>query len=462
MILMRLKVLAIGLVVLLLLPPFQARSEDNKVYRLLIIAPKQFCPALKPLVRHKFSVGIPAKLVSLEEVYDRMFWYGRDKAEKIKYFIKFAHERWGVEYVLLVGDYKRLPVRYVYNNNNYSDFPEERFISELYYADIYDKNGNFSSWDTNNNGIYGEWIGREAQDKNIDLYPDVCVGRLACRNLWEVMIVVNKIITYERRTYGSRWFKRFVVVAGDTYPEVENPRWVGNEGEENTLKAIRNMSGFEVIKLWASDGSLRGPRDVIRAINRGCGFVYFEGHGSPMSWATHPPNDNKTWIKGLTIYNMWRLINGYKLPVCVVSGCHNSQIDVTPLNLLKHPKDALFLRFDFVPECWSWKLVSKPFGGAIAVIGNTGLGMSKEDKKSFEGASDYLDARFFWQYGQNGTDILGEIWKKAITDYLNKYPINWSTPAGEDSSIDAKVVQEWIILGDPSLKIGGYPPVRSC
>ena len=430
--------------------------KERSIYKLLIIAPKEFCSLLKPLVAHKERVGIPTKLVSLEKVYDEMFWYGRDEPEKIKYFIKFAIERWGIKYVLLVGDYKKIPVRYVYNSFNYSFFPEERFISELYYADIYDKYGRFSSWDTNNNGVYGEWFGKEAEDKNIDLYPDVYVGRLACRNSFEVAVMVDKIIKYETRTYGSKWFRRFVVVGGDTYPECLNPKWKGYEGEENTLKAIKNMTGFEPIKLWTSDGSLKGPIDVIRAINRGCGFIYFDGHGSPMSWATHPPNNAEKWVRGLENYNMWMLHNGYKLPVCVVSGCHNSEFDTTPLNLLLNPRESFFLRLDFVPECWSWKLVSKPFGGAIAVIGCTGLGMTKEDKSSFSGGLDYLDARFFWEYGVNGTDILGEVWGKAISDYLDKYPINWNSPAMSDSAIDAKTVEQWVLLGDPSLKIGGY------
>jgi len=52
---------------------------------------------------------------------------------------------------------------------------------------------------------------------------------------------------------------------------------------------------------------------------------------------------------------------------------------------------------------------------------------------------------------------LGEVWAKAITAYLNEYPIDWNALTSADSSIDAKVVQEWILLGDPSLKIGGYP-----
>ena len=454
------KLLVVCSLIILVFPTIlyaETSAKDGIAYHLLIVAPHEFCKALEPLVEHKTKHGIKTKLVSIEEVYDQMFWYGRDKAEKLKYFIKFAKDIWGIKYVLLVGDYRKIPIRYVYNSNNYPDFPEPKFVSELYYADIYDENGSFSSWDTDNDGIYGEWIGDEAEDKNIDLYPDVCVGRLACRNVREVRIMVDKIIKYETRTYNTEWFKRFVVVAGDTYPECLNPRWVGNEGEINTMKAIQNMSEFEVVKLWTSDGSFTGPKDVIRAINWGCGFIFFEGHGSPMTWATHPPNDPGTWVKGLSIYNMWRLHNFYKLPICLVSGCHNSQIDVTPLNLLIHPRESLFLRLDYPIECWSWKLVSLPFGGAIAAVGNTGLGMTKEDKESFEGASDYLDARFFWEYGKNGTDILGEVWAKAITAYLNEYPIDWNTPAGADSSIDAKVVQEWILLGDPSLKIGGYP-----
>ena len=95
-------------------------------------------------------------------------------------------------------------------------------------------------------------------------------------------------------------------------------------------------------------------------------------------------------------------------------------------------------------------------GGAIATIGCSGLGMTKEDKDSFSGAGDFLEPTFFYEYGVNETDILGEVWGKAITDYLNKYPIDWETPAAWDYAIDAKTVQQWVLLGDPSLKIGGY------
>ncbi|RLF26332.1 MAG: hypothetical protein DRN01_04965, partial [Thermoplasmata archaeon] len=65
-------------------------SKDYKpyVYKLLIIAPKEYYNALQPLVNHKNNIGISTKLVALDEVYNRMYWYGRDNPEKIKYFIK--------------------------------------------------------------------------------------------------------------------------------------------------------------------------------------------------------------------------------------------------------------------------------------------------------------------------------------------------------------------------------------
>jgi len=443
------------------------------IYDLLIIAPKKYADALQPFIVHKNRVGIKTNLVTLNDVYHQMFWHGRDQQEKIKYFIKTAKEAWGITYVMLVGDFETIPIRYVYNADNNTGWNEPCFISELYYADLYDKNQNFSSWDTSNNGIYGEWYGQTARDPNIDLYPDVFVGRLACINEAEVRVMVRKIITYETTAYGQDWFNRFVVVAGDTYPESLNPNWTGNEGEINTQDAIENMSGFEPIRLWTSDGSFSGPKDVIRAINKGCGFLLFEGHANAFSWSTHPTNEPHTWIQGLNTVNMNLLRNKQMLPICVVGGCHNNEFDVTPKNILKGIKEeglryfssgtspsGSFWRYTWIRECWGWKLAQISKGGSIATIGCTGLGMSKEDKESFSGAGDYLEPTFFKEYGVNGTMILGKVWGNAISDYLNHYPIDWNTPAAKDSAIDAKTVQQWALFGDPSLMIGGYPSLE--
>lgn len=432
----------------------QKTTEEEQSYDLLIITPLKFTGSLLPLVKHKNSVGVQTKMVTLGQIYLKTT-EGRDKPEKIKYFIKNAVEEWGIKYVLLVGNFRNIPVRYCYNDES-SGYSEPCFISELYYADIYDQYGEFSSWDTNDNAIFGEWKGESAQDYGIDLHPDVYVGRLACRTRLEVRIMVNKIINYETTTYGKEWFNRFVVVAGDTYPDGQYPFPTPEyEGEENTLTAIENMSDFESTTLFTSDGTLTSPNDVISAINDGCGFLFFDGHGSPGIWSTHKPN-SREWVNGLSLANISQLHNGNMLPVCIVGGCHNLEFDVALTNLLKDYKAARN-KVTWILECWGWKLTRKIGGGSIATIGCTGLGMTKEDKESREGASDFLDPQFFYEYGTNGTDILGEAWGNAITNYLNQYPINWSTPSGWDYAYDAKTVQQWVLFGDPSLKMGGYP-----
>ena len=448
-------------------------SNGNNVtyeesYDLLIICPQQFYDPLIPFQWHKEQYGIKTIIVTLDEIYGSKYFpcQGRDDAEKVKYFIKDAYDNWHIKYVLLVGGRKPglkekwwMPVRYVHLDDK-SNW-ETRYLSDLYFADIYDANGNFSSWDNNGNGIYGEWKGSRAEDAPIDLFPDVYVGRWAARNAFEVEIMVSKTIEYETTAYGAEWFKRFVCIAGDTYPEVLNSSWKGYEGEEGTQRAIDWMPGFEPIKLWTSLGTFTGPEDVINAISEGCGFVFFDGHGSPMSWATHAPNSTE-WVDGLTVWQIPKLKNEGMYPVCVVGGCHNSQFNISVFNLLKIYEGidewiGYIWKGETAPACWSWWMTRKVDGGSIATLGYSGLGYTKEDKGFTGEASEWLDTHFFWEYGMNGTDILGEIWGKVIAGYLRTYPIDWSSPAGSYTCLDAKTAQEWILLGDPSLKIGGYP-----
>jgi hypothetical protein len=421
------------------------QTDDN--YDLLIISPNKFIIFLKVLEKHKEKHSVETKIVDANNIYKNDEIKGRDNQEKIKYFIKNEYDTHSIKYVLLVGDYKQIPVRYINNVDLDSAWPELNFISDLYYADIYDEEGNFSSWNSNDNELFGEWSRDVADDADIDLKPDVYVGRLACSNILDVITVVQKIIIYETKTYDSEWFKRIVGVGGDSYIEHE-----GNEGEINTQNAMDNLPDFDHIKLWASNGNLTNQNDVINAINQGCGFIYFDGHGTPMWWVTFPPNNNSRYIYGLSTMRMTSLKNKEKLPICLVSSCHNLQIDVKPLNILSEPT----FHHDWIIKCWGSRLLSKIGGGAIAAIGNTGFGLSKEDKISQEGADSYLYPQFFWEYGINGTSILGETWGKAINNYLEEFPIDWNTPHWSDSSKDAKTLQQWILLGDPSLKIGGY------
>ncbi|MFE3845604.1 C25 family cysteine peptidase [Thermoplasmatota archaeon] len=433
--------------------------NNNSEFELLIICPNDFSNNLIPLVNHKVNLGLSTILVTLDEIYESQISFnGRDEAEKIKYYIKYVIEEWNTDYVLLVGGKKgqtpswHLPVRYVNMDNNW----ESHFITDLYFSDIYDSKGGFSNWDSDLDGVYGEWKkGGSPVDVFIDLYPDIAVGRLPCRNNYEVKIIVEKIIEYENTAYGESWFNDFVVIAGDTYLESDNPLWVGYEGEYYGDLAIDFMDDFNPIRLYTSDGTLTDQSDVINTLNEGCGFVYFVGHGNPQSWGNHPPDDHE-FITGLNVQRMHELRNDNMYPICIVSGCHNSQFDVSILNIFdqtaRYRGEATF-------ECWGWRILRKINGGSIASFGCTALGHTKEDKNSFAGGINELEVQIFKEYGENNIEYLGDLLVESWDWYLDTYPINWNASSNNelvDSWLDAQVVESYILFGDPSLKIGGY------
>jgi hypothetical protein len=477
---------------------------ETAIYNLVIIAPSQFVLPLQRLAEHKNNFSVLTQIKTLGEIYRD--YPGADKPEQIKYFIKDAVENWGTTYVLLVGGLKshiagnprddinegtrdwHVPVRY--SNLWDAGTPyDPGFISDLYYADIYNSQGSFCSWDSNGDGIYGAWsdpnplqsasssdsISRQDPPlplddypiDEIDLYPDVIVGRLPCRNVLEVTMIVNKIISYEKQAADPSWFKKIVVVGGDPYNDSGTDF---NEGELIGEKILSYLPGFQQVKLFASyqksnPDSTPMTRNIVREISSGCGFLFFDGHGGPAWWNTYWPGQFDALIKngGLSIYQKGGLQNGERLPVCIVGGCHCSQFNVSLLSTITDPKNVHSMWSYGLPigECWSWSLVMKAHGGAIASIGTTGLGYEAggevgdldgnmvNEPDCVEALNGYLEAQFFKAYGVDNNNVLGDNWCAAISQYLGIYP-------GMKSRNDAKTIEQWVLLGDPSLQIGGY------
>jgi len=452
---------------------------SNREYDYIIISPAYFSNELQPLVTHKEKHTILTKIVTLDDIYDSIYFpvQGRDDAEKIKYFIKNAKEQWNVSYVLLVGGKEELPVRYAmyYENSSreYSTIPllhqvfsslysveSSGVITDLYYADVFDKNGDFCSWDSNQNGVYGELTPSDAIDE-VDLYPDVYIGRLLCHSPEEVTVVVHKIITYENTAYGSEWFHNLVLCGGDTHPYTFEEILVGLvvknltglsyhlawEGEYMSELVATLLDNFTAKKYYAS--SLFGiktsrltTKNINQAINDGAGFVLFSMHGAPKSMATYPPFNKKKWIRmpfpsGYNISNVQKLTNGDKLPVVVFSACSCGD-------------------FDAIPNPIAWEFVNHKSGGAIASFALTTQGNMLPSTACTETLSGHTTMSIFEAYGE-GITTIGDVWAQSITRYLND---DWAWKINENlltyESLNYLALEQWILFGDPSLKIGGY------
>ena len=470
-------------------------SSEPDIYDMVIISPEKFVDEFQPLIDHKNDYGIKTTLKTVEDIL--LEYDGFDAPEKIKYFIKDAIENWGISYVLLGGGLRShlfaddrddcnqgtkdwyVPVRYtniIIGTGRwvwYNDI-DHGCISDLYYADIYDGEGNFSSWDSNGNGVFAEWSGDLIDD--LDLYPDVYVARLPCRNEFEVKLIVNKIIVYESTNPSSNpWFTKMITIAGCTFRT-----YMGQPDGEYVCDVCLDLMCENIkkpVRVYASNNKTGGltpvPNDIIEAFNGGASYVFFEGHGSPYSWNTHW-SENENWTGGFNIFKFWRLTNGNKLPIVVVGGCHCGMYNVTiektilsgflriqyrlyilkeydlRLNFLERILDRLLVPYDTyrtygipAPYCYSWGLCLVPWGGAIASTGLTGYGLSNYPIS----LSSELDLNIFYEIGQNNVKNIGQAHSGSITKYLNENYVD---------KCASHCITVFQLFGDPSLKIGGY------
>jgi len=431
---------------------------DPDIYDLVIITPFSFKDNLTKLVTHKEKYNLKTNITTLEEIYDT--FTGRDNAEQIKYFVKYAVEEWGVEYVLLVGEIRITPIRQT-DSYPWDGTHGEGLLTDLYYADIYDAEYNFSSWDTNEDMIFGQikfnysHHGMDAKlIDEVDLYPDLHVGRLACRNKDEVDLIVDKIINYETQTYDKDWFKRIILAGGDTFPPSKGSVPFVYEGEITNNQVAEELPDFDHIKLWASKHTLNAFT-FNRKINEGAGFVTYAGHGFEHGWATYRPNHLRKSMGLFSPAYLSPLIqflhNKDKLPIIFFDACLTAKLDFNLQNLVSYYKLPRTLakligveinKNNHLP-CLAWCFMIEKDGGAIGTIGATRPAYSFVDKEGVHSGAGYLDWMFFKGYERGKT--LGEMFTNAQISYIN-YRFK-----------DFFTIEEYILLGDPSLMVGGYP-----
>ncbi|MBN1280840.1 MAG: hypothetical protein JXA00_04245 [Candidatus Thermoplasmatota archaeon] len=452
----------------------------NEECDLVIIAPESFSQILQKLVDHKNAIGTTTILKTAEDIYDE--YEGRDRPEDIKLFIRDAYETWNITSVLLVGGLKShlyaddredanqgstdwwIPVRYtnIYLYDAYSATAspyEPGCPSDLYYADLYKKTLIFDDWDTNNNSIFAEvktdMYGYSQIDDTLDLRPDVYVSRLPCTTKREVKTIINKIITYEQTTVLEKpWFDTMMTIAGKTSRLYQGKP----DGEYVCDKAIEYMGSLVTpVRLYATNNDTGGPRpipeDIISEFKKGAGYVNFEGHGNPLRWDTIWADGSypADWCGGLKVSDFIRLTNRDKLPVVIIGGCHNGLFNVTMLQSMRDlPRFLNRTRYWChgvpAPVCFAWGLCILPYGGAIASVAGTGLGIGPGGGTPLE-YSAALESNFFYAIGQKNASTFGEAYKGAINRYLNTHPTL--------DAMDYHCISIYQPFGDPSLKLGG-------
>jgi len=430
-------------------------------YDMVIIAPNKFSASIQPLIAHKNNHGVKTFLKTTEDIYSE--YTGRDDAEEIKFFIKDAIESNNIKYVLLIGGRQGQGFKWYvpYRFSNVDDgVTHKQFLSDLYFADIYKENGDFEDWDSNGNGIFAEWYSNDIFASDVmDLKPEVAIGRLPCRYENEVVSIVEKIIEYENNAYGKTWFNRALLVGGDTNPGAGDP--FPFEGEADCNYIEQYFDGFDVTKLFISDGTLESYNDFISSFNTGNGFVVYYGHGLQDGLFLYTSTGEK-----MTVFDnkyVSQLKNTGMYPIMIAGCCHTTEFDVGILNFLTIVQNLyqhhnfFTCTYECVSEVISWNMVKKQDGGSIAHIGSSSTAWGAVGDDNRDGIPDTVQngfttglcAEFFRIIEEEGIDILGRVYTDTLTYNIDNYNTNIDR-------IQCKCVQEFQLIGDPSLKIGGY------
>lgn len=347
----------------------------------LIITPAEFIPALSDWVTLRQSQNLNVAVVDVQAIYDAVD--GRPTPEAIRAYLADAYANWTPRptYVLLVGDGTSDPKHYRTNTTT-------TFIPP-YLEDV------------------DPWADETAADNRYvtldgaDLLPDMAIGRWPVNTFTETQIIADKVVQYEATPAPGSWNHELVFVA-------DNADAGGNfPAQAQTLAATWIPAPFITQTIFYTPPTTTvtaTQQSILTHWNMGVGLLAYFGHASTHQWAAER-FIHDTEVSGLT--------NRLRQPVVLEMTCFTGSFQTPGLPTL----DETLLRHTE--------------GGAVAVWGATGLGVST--------GHDLLAEGFLRDVYQERQPVVG---LAVLAGKLNLATQNPSFP---------DLIDTFTLLGDPAL-----------
>ena len=182
-------------------PDAQAPAPLDAIYDYVIIttAGLQGAVTASDFIAWKTALGHSLKTVLITDT-EITSQPGGDLAEQIRNFLRAYYGLWGIQYVLLVGDYATVPMRICYPDPDFHVYnpgdpglvapgtPTDYYYADLSYPDA-------ASWDSDGDGYPGEY-----GEDSPDLMAEVSVGRIPVNDAARITYALNKSVTFEEDT----------------------------------------------------------------------------------------------------------------------------------------------------------------------------------------------------------------------------------------------------------------------
>ncbi len=259
---------------------FPPESDINDLWSttneadIILITPDGYWDVLEQMIEHYERLDPPlrAARVRLSEIYNR-FGGGLDDPIAIRNMLMYSYDKpWLVspDYVMFCGDGD-------FNYRNI-DRPEiENFVPP------YESKSTAYCTD--------DWFVDFDQGTSGSVIPQIPNGRLTANNVYELQVMIDKIISYTEDPEFGSWRNNMTLVADDEFGE-------NSVRERSHVTVQEEISKFflppssEKTKIYLTEyergigrEKLQAADDLMETINSGTVLVTYMGHGNPTLWA---------------------------------------------------------------------------------------------------------------------------------------------------------------------------------
>lgn len=399
---------------------YSATKEDD--FDILVVTSEALLPSFEPYISYKIKQGYNVAVEVVEDIYSN--YDGSDNQEMIRNCVKYYYNRYGIEYVMLVGDadvateeHNIIPCR------GFAAGDDPSIPADMYYANL------DGTWNDNNNSLFGE-------PGETDFYAEVSIGRICADSPEEVTNAVTKMIRYQSSPVVEDVEKAMMV--GENLNS-QNVTWGGTYKDEIANGTTRHgfatggiPSNISVRKLYERDTNWVSP-DLYD--------IYSEDGMHVINHLGHSNVD----------YNM-------KLSASAVTTGHFSNDGINRSLVIQYTQGCYAGSFDNrgeghsaygTTDCITEKFTTIETAH-VAQVANSRYGWYMPGNTN--SSSQFYDRLFFDGMYNKGYEKLGDAnrySKELYTSWLEDY---WS---GDNYRY---VVYELTLFGDPSMAVWTQKP----
>ncbi len=348
--------------------PTSFPSLEGSAVDYLIVTSDALAASYQPLADWKTQKGVPTVVRTVEWIIANTR-NGSDVQETIRNFVIEAYAKWGITYLLIGGDTEVIPARMAYSAfyEGGKDLPVDMYFGNL-----------DGDWNADHDAVWGEF-GVDVTD----LYAEVFIGRLPSRTPPEAVVLVNKVIDYERpvfRTYAKKLLLLGEVLFPADYSPPDPISLNGGDLFDYLRESYMTSPALSVTPMYETPALYPGPPPAVQlshaatidSMNVGYNHVAHIGHGFRFNMSVGD--------KSLVNSDAEALVNGDRLFSLYLLNC-----------------TAVAYTYD----CLAERFLRNPNGGAVCAWG--------ANESAFPNASFYYMEAFYDQWLTEDVSHAGEL-----------------------------------------------------